>query len=333
MNRLLKLFCIVSVILVSVTTSGFASNWLVMEENSTSVYQVDAETVNFSGEDTDKQLEVWMKSLQKDGAGTYNVAHYLVKEKGLMFILKERTISSANGAILSSFQNTTDKWNATTPNTPIGSIASRLFAEYHKNPEAFTLQSLTNNLKGAGPFSTETKMKEATETAVDLKEVKKALDDELIKMEDANGVKRFYVRDRRGPALFSGITHYVTADFCLSIYGNAKRAATLQFTTEDTRAGTHKEKGPITIQVDGKDWVLSPSQSDSGGRNSVMYIYTYKLPDSLIQSIVGTKKPVTIKWMHFYNNSWENKERIIPDKTLRAIQLMYLGCTNEILST
>lgn len=326
MYRLLKLFCIVSVIFVSVTTSGFASNWLVMEENSTTVYQIDAETVVFSGENTDKQLEVWMKSIQKDGTGTYNVAHYLVKEKGLTFILKERTISSANGAILSSFQNTTDKWNATTPNTPIGSIAIRLFTEYHKNPETFTLQSLTNNLEGDGPLSSETKMKEATEPAVDLKEVKKALDDEQIKIENADGVKRFYVRDRRGPAAFSGITHYVTADFYLSIYGNAKRAATLQFTTEDTRAGTHKEKGPITIQVDGKDWVLSPSQSDSGGRNSVMYIYTFKLPDALIQSIAGTKKPVTIKWMHFYNNSWENKERIIPDKTLRAIQLMYLGC-------
>lgn len=326
MCRLLKLFCIVSVILVSVTTSGFASNWLVMEENSTTVYQVDAETVNFSGEDTDKQLEVWMKSIQKDGAGTYSAAHYLVKEKGLMFILKERTISSANGVVLSSFQNTTDKWNATTPNTPIGSIAIRLFTEYHKNPEIFTLKSLTNNLVGDGPLSAETKMKEAAETVVDLKEVKKALDDEQIKMEDADGVKRFYVRDRRGPALFSGITHYVTADFYLSIYGSTKRTATLQFTTEDTRAGTHKEKGLITIQVDGKDWVLSPLQSDSGGRNSVMYIYTYKLPDVLIQSIVETKKPVIIKWMHFYNNSWENKERIIPDKTLRAIQLMYLGC-------
>jgi hypothetical protein len=293
------------------------------------VYQVDAETVNFSGEDTDKQLEVWMKSLQKDGAGTYNVAHYLVKEKGLMFILKERTISSANGATLSSFQNTTDKWNATTPNTPIGSIATRLFTEYHKNPEAFNLKSLANPLvEGKGLISTETKMKETAETVVDLKEVQKALDDEQIKVENADGVKRFYVRDRRGPALFSGITHYVTADFYLSIYGitNTKRTATLQFTTEDTRAGTHKEKGPITIQVEGKDWVLSPLQSDSGGRNSVMYIYTYKLPDALIQSIVGTKKPVIMKWMHFYNNSWENKERIIPDKTLRAIQLMYLGC-------
>ncbi|XFO65258.1 hypothetical protein SPSIL_013670 [Sporomusa silvacetica DSM 10669] len=140
-------------------------------------------------------------------------------------------------------------------------------------------------------------------------------------------ISNFFVRDRRGPALFSGITHYVTADFCLSIDAKSKRTETLKFSTEDTRAGFHKQDGVLTIQIDGKDWVLSsPLSSNVYGHTSANYMFTFKLPNSLIQALAVMKNTVILKWKHDYNNSWEERERIIPDKTLRAIQLMYIGC-------
>lgn len=333
MNRLFKVFFILSAIIVWVTASGFAfPNWVTTEEKPTAVYQFDTESVRFSGEDTDKQLEVWMKTLSKDGTGSYLLAHYLVKENGMQFILKDRTFYSANGVATSSFQNKSDKWNATTPDTPIGSIATRLFAEYRKNPESFNSKTLINNPEEQGALSAKNKEAslnmEVTEIAVDPNEVKKALDDEQIKKDtNDDGTRIFYVRDKRGPALFSGIFHYVTADFCLSIDTNNKRSAILKFSTEDTRSGAHQEKEAITIQIDGKNWVLSPPlNSDSSGRNSVKFKYAFNLPNSLIQALVATKTPVTIKWMHRYNNYWEDHERIIPDNKLRAIQLMYIGC-------
>lgn len=328
MDKLFKVFFIVSLLLVTVPASGFAATWMVMAERPEAVHQIDTETVQFSGEDADKQVEVWMQSLQKDGTGSYYVAHYLVKENGLTFILKDRAFYSVSGIVLNSFQNNTDKWSATTPSTPIGSIATRLFTEYHKNPAAFNPKLLTNSLDGQDTLSAENKITEATEPVVEPNEVKKALDEEQIKKgRNTGGVNSFYVRDKRGPALFSGISHYVTTDFYLTIDANAKRTATLQFLIEDTRAGVHRETGTVTIQLDGKDWGLaSPLHSYSVGSNSAKYMHTYKLPDALIRAIVATKSPVTIKWLYNYNYSWEDHERTIPDKTLSAIQLMYLGC-------
>lgn len=324
MNRQLALLLFITIILSAFTTSAFAADWQVMEDWPTTMYQIDKETVRFSGEDTDKQLEVWMKSIEKDKPGFYNVGHYLVKENGLKFILKDRIFYSGNGVIGTPFKNETDNWSATTLKSPIGAVATRLFAEYRKNPESFNITAPNNSPEGVGPVATEEKI---AEIVVDPNELKKALDDEEIK-ENKNGIgsKDFFVRDRRGPALFSGITHYVTSDFCLSIDANGKRTTLLKFSTEDTRTGVHQEKQGILVLVDGNEWALTPSYSDSNGTSSANYRYTFKLPNQLVQAISTTKDPVTIKWKHRYNNVWEDRERIIPDKKLRAIQLMYLGC-------
>lgn len=152
MTKMLKWLLILIIMLVCTMTPVFAApNWITVEDKPTVTYQIDTETVVFSGEDTDKQLEVSIKTLQKDGTGTFMVAHYLVKENGLNFILKERTMYSATGMVVSSFQNTADKWSATTSSSPIGSIATRLFAEYRKNPEALNLKNLTNDpVAGSG---------------------------------------------------------------------------------------------------------------------------------------------------------------------------------------
>lgn len=331
MIRLIKVLFIVGVMLATVTTSGLAANWRLMWEQPRADYQVDTETIQFSGEDTDKQLEVWMRSLEKDGTGSYNVARYLVKENVLRFILKERTFFSSNGDVKSSFQNKSDTWTATTPISPIGYIATHLFTEYHKNPESFI-----NNPTGISPLASENITAKPTETIeaaeitkleVDPNELKQALADEKIKEDKhGNGLKNYYVRDRRGPALFSGITHYVTADFCLAIDAVNKRTTTLNFSTEDTRTGTHKENKEITIQVDDINWDLPAIKFDSGGYSSATFKRTCILPNSLVQALATTKKPVTIKWRHGYGFGWEDHERVIPDKTLRAIQLMYIGC-------
>lgn len=325
MNKLIKLLFIISVILATAPVSCFAANWLVLEEKSDSVLQIDTDTVKFTGEDTDKQLEVWMKIIRKDEGGAYYVGHYLVKESGLTFILKDRTFYTPSGKAIDSFQNSTDKWSATTPITPIGSVATHLFSEYHKNPEAFNQKMPAS--EGQPGLSNNNKMTQENAPVVDPNEVKKALDDEQIKLGKTNGgAKNFYVRDRRGHTLFSGISHYVTADFCLAIDANSKRTAKLEFSTEDTRAGVHSEQGNLTIQIDEKEWILTAPVRMNGGGTSVKYGYTYKLPDSLIQALAVTNNPVMLKWKHRYNNSLEDHERVIPDKTLRAIQLMYLGC-------
>lgn len=146
MIQMLKWIIIINAILLYIITPVFASpNWITMDNKQTMIFQIDTETVAFSGDNLDKQLEVWMKTLQKDGTGSYTVAHYLVKETGLNFILKERTMYSATGVVTGSFQNKSDRWSETTSSSPIGSIATRLFAEYRKNSE-FNLKSLMDDV-------------------------------------------------------------------------------------------------------------------------------------------------------------------------------------------
>lgn len=157
-----------------------------MDERPTAQYQVDTETLNITGEESNRQLEVWMKSFPKDSNGIYMVAQYIVKESDLSFLMQERTTYSASGQNIGKFTAASDKWTATNASSPIGAIAARFFADYRKNPESFTNKE-----------SLSTKLSENAKPAVvpvvfDPNELQKALDNNRIKHGEKNdGIKWF----------------------------------------------------------------------------------------------------------------------------------------------
>lgn len=289
--------------LVCLSTPVMAAEYATMEQVGKAIYQVDKETINFQGEGTDKSVEVWLRIIETDKPGAYSLVHFFIKEN-MTYMKKEHTRYSS-GVVLSSADFSEKGWMPLPAESPLGHIAKRLFADYRES-EASKAPAIT----------------------ADPQELKKALEDERIKeKENKDGTKSYYVRDKRGPALFSGIYHYVTLDFYASFDAKHNRSTVLHFSIEDTRAGGHMLKEAVTIVVDGKEWVLTPPlTSDVSGYSSANFKHTYRMPAALVNALTATKGAVTVKWKHRYNNNWDDHERVIPDKVLHDIQLMYAGC-------
>jgi hypothetical protein len=314
MSRSLKHLLILVTLLLWITTPVFAANWLTMDEKSTSIYQIDTERITFSGEEADQygQLELWMKTIEKDGSGSYMLSNYLVK-KNLNFVLKERTSYSASGEIKNSFHNTNlDKWLVTTPSSPIGGIAAQIFANYQKDPESLKNMALVN--APADP-----------QIVVNPEELKQALDDKRIKNgQNKDGTKWFYVRDTWSAYHFLEKEH-MTADFWL-ITGTNTKYSRFNFSFSDERAGSHTMKEAVTILVDNQEWVLSPPITPGATSfPNAMFNYSYNIPNSLLQALLTTQNGITVKWRQSWG-SWKDYDYTIPAKTVHDIQLMYAGC-------
>lgn len=321
MRKNIVLLLTVAALLLAVAPAGAAPNWTTMHEDQQAVHQIDTDRVIFSGDAPDRQVEVWMKSIVKNGAN-YIIARYQVREKGLYFILKERTMYSPAGqAIGSTFVNKTDNWSATTAGTPIGAIATRLFADHANNPAAFPAAGPEAEQPGGEPVP------EKQPPQVNPQELKQALEDERIKHEEKNGAKWYYVRDTHTVYYFLS-KHRMTADFYLFPHGdNGKQTRQLHINLNDTRTGTHSTKQSVTVRIDGKEWHLRAltSSPGAGGSSGVSFTYHFNLPDSLIEALFATKTGVTVKWQYMYGE-WKNLEYTIPDKIVRDIQMMYAGC-------
>jgi hypothetical protein len=318
-----KCLWVMVVLLVWSWATAGAANWVTLDDRSTATYQVDTDRIAFSGEESDKQLEVWMKTIDKNGSGTYMLSNYLVREN-LNFILKERTSYSAVGQAAGSFQNTNlDKWTATTASSPIGTVASRLFADYHKNPEAF----LNKDMIYAGQPETAVKSEElqSAQPTVNPQELKQALADNRINSgQNPDGTKWFYVRDTWSVYHFLSKEH-MTADFWLIAGANTKYPR-FNFSFNDARAGSHTIKETVVIKVDEREWVLNrPVTPGATSFPSAMFNYSFPIPDSLLQALLVTQNGVTVKWKHSWGG-WKDYEYIIPVKIVHDIQLMYAGC-------
>lgn len=129
MIKVVKYLLVIGIL--GVTSPAFAApQWMTMIELPTLTYQIDQETVGITREDKDNhQLDVWIKMVDKNQGGAYSLAHYLVKESDLSFVMKERTFYSPDGAVTSTYKNPEETWSTTTTNSPIGNIASRLFTD------------------------------------------------------------------------------------------------------------------------------------------------------------------------------------------------------------
>jgi hypothetical protein len=310
-------------ILFFVSTSICAAEWITVEESPTAKFLVDTDTLKFSGEETDPQMEVWIKSYYQHEAGGYMVADYVIKERGLSFMMKERTSYSASDQVVNKFTSSSEKWTATTPSTPVGAIATKLFANYKKNSGVVKPEEL--GVPTQNDSSDKPKI-DSEQVVVDPAEFKNALEDKKIK----NGVKKdgtkwFYVRDTWSTYHLLDREH-MSADFWLIITGQNTRYTRFNFTFSDARAGSHTVKQSVRILVDGKEWVLD-QRVDPGETSlpTAMFEYSFLIPDSLMQALLVTKDGVTVKWEHSWGG-WNNYEYTIPAKTVRNIQMMYAGC-------
>lgn len=321
-NKLILIFTLAALLsFAAAPAAGAAPNWTTMHEDQNAVHQVDSERIAFSGDAADRQLEFWMKSVFKNGTG-WMVARYQVKEKGLVYIMKERTFYSPTGQATDSFVNKTDKWLTTTATTPIGAVATRLFADYAQNPDAFPAPAAdAGQQPGDQPAAAPTAVKFAPQ------EIKQALDDNRIKQEDKDGSKAYRVRDTY--TVYYGLSnHRMTADFYLFTYpGGARPQKHLNIALSDTRTGTHSTKPTVTVGIDGTEWQLRALSTSPGasGSSTVSFQYYYDLPEPLVQALLATKNGVTLKWQYMYG-SWKTLEYTVPAKIVRDIQMMYAGC-------
>jgi hypothetical protein len=319
MIRGIKVLLLGVTVLIWATTPALAATWVTVDERPTAQYQIDTETLNISGEESNRQLEVWMKSIPKNSNGIYMVAQYIVKENDLSFLMKERTTYSASGQNIGKFTAASDKWTANNANSPIGAIAARFFADYRKNPESFKNKEYFN-----------AKISEAAKPAsvsvtFDPKELQKALDNNRIKHGEKNdGVKWFYVRD-------TWTTYHLlnrermTADFWLVIKAGTKYAR-FNFSFSDNRPGSHMLKAAVTISVDGKEWLLTqPVEAGATSFPESMFQYSFMVPDSLMQVLLNLNGGITVKWKHSWGG-WNDYEYTIPAEIARNVQLMYAGC-------
>lgn len=132
MAKMRMLLLVVSVLFCLGSSTVAAQNWVTMSDTPMTTYQIDKDTVTFSGSEADRQVEVWMKMILKNENGKTIVGHYLVREKDLSFLLKERIFYAASGTKEAEVDATQSGWKPTNEKSPIGFIAKKLFAEYQE---------------------------------------------------------------------------------------------------------------------------------------------------------------------------------------------------------
>lgn len=323
MKKLLLSISLIS-LLIGTCAPVLAANWVTVEERLTATYQIDAQTVKFTGEDADRQLDIWVKIVSQESAGTFLASHYIVKENPLAFLMPERDTYSAVGQVVNKFTSDSEKWIATTPSSPIGAIATRLFADYRKNPEAFKDQATLTELAVAGNVPQSPKANSG-QVSFDPQEVTKALADHKINNgQNPDGTRWYYVRDTWTSRHLLNSEH-MTADFWLTISGSTKEPR-FNFTFSDSRSGSHTIKDAVAIRIDDRDWILAQPVFPGATRfPEGMFQYSFLLPESLLQALLTTNNGITVKWKHSWEG-WKDYEYTIPAETVRYIQLMYAGC-------
>jgi hypothetical protein len=251
-------------------------------------------------------------------------ARYLVKGQGLTFWLKERVIFSGPGKVQTRVIYNNEVWHTTTAASPVGGVATKLSAEYEKNPAALAPKAEEEAVMTAPVSAVPSTI---TLPAVSALEVKQAVDDGRIKERDKNGSKTFLVRDTHA-VYYMLSKHHMTVDFLLYPHGDYdKQERLIQFSVGDTRAGTHNVKRNLSVKVEGREWVLTPMSynQSGGGYASVLFEHLYKMPDTLTQELLATKGGVTLSWQYMFGSEWKTYEYTVPPKIVRDIQLMYAG--------
>lgn len=304
MKRFVASFILINIMLFLVSSSVLAApNWVTVVETTKIIFQFDKETVVFQGTDGDRSVDFWMKIIEKEKPDAYGLVHYVVKETGLIYLKKEHNVYSPFGDVISSSDSTSKGWAPLPPDSPTGRIARNLFGD----------RASQSTARPVTPAVT-----------VDPQEVKKALEDDRIKLKEKDGSRSYYVRGRQGAHLFSAETDQFF--FNLNYDPNNNKSTTLKVSIRLSGMGASMKEA-VDVVVDGKSWHLAPPIADdsSGGYGSVTFVMTFNMPDALVQALATTKGPVSVKWKQKIRG-WEDKEFIVQDKSLYDIQLMYLGC-------
>lgn len=278
------------------TPVSAAPEWVTMDDTAKNIYQVDKQTITFSGDDTEKTVEIWVKVITKDQPDSYSLTHLFIKEN-MMYMEREHGKYSKDGTTISSADSSAKGWGPLPSNSPGGRIAKQLFADYR-----------TNKLI-------------VTPVAVDPQEVQKALDDNKIKhgLDDKSRTKWFYARDT-----YSGNGYHTTFDLWLLVDANNNKTYRFNFSTYGGLPGRHTIKEAITVRVDGKEWVLSSPQPPgvTSFPDYSMFSFSFNMPYSLVQAIMTTKNGITVKW----NMNSYDQEYTIPADIVHNMSLMYAGC-------
>lgn len=307
MKRFAASFVLTIIMLFVVCSSVLAApNWVTVVDTPKTTFQYDKETVVFLGTDGDRSVDFWMRIVDKEKPGAYGLVHYVVKEAGLTYLKKEHNVYSAAGDVISSSDSTSKGWAPLPAESPAGRIARSLFGDRASQPVA----------QPAAPA--------APAVTVDPQEVKKALEEDRIKLKDSDGYRSYSVRARQGAHWFSSETDQFF--FNLNYNPNNNKSTTLKVDIRLSGTGASMKQA-VDVVVDGRPWHLAPpiAENSSGSYGNIYFEMTFNMPEALVQALATTKGPVSVRWKQKIG-IWEDKEFILQDKSLRDIQLMYLGC-------
>lgn len=318
-----KLFLfIVFGILISCNTVFASPTWVSVYEDQDVVYLVDKDRLQVTDDENKKLLDMWVKFFQKKGdgnhtfAGAYDICHYAIKSDYSYRLLERSHYRADNSQEGTTFVNQTDRWLAPTkPQTPLGKVATYLFAKQQEDPQ---LQLTDSQERGEIPFQ---KALPALIPVTNSKEWQQAITDGRIK---AKADKEFIVEDTYTIYYFLEKNH-ATFDFALVNQGQGNYKRGLYFTLQDPRAGTHQTGREIVLNIDGKPWKIDqPFWANESGTTSATFYRNYFVSGEVAQAILDAKV-LELKWRYSHNGEWKDFRYEIPAKILKDIQLLYKG--------
>lgn len=272
-------------------------------------YYVDKNTIAFSGEESDKVVDFWIKAVDKNKQDSYTVCHLLVRKATPVYIEAKNTVYSLSGDVITSSDSIMKGWQNINPDSYIGIISKQLFAQYQANPNAYIPQYIS-------PVNS------------DSQQLNTALANSHINHDTTtDGINRYFVRDTCTKAGF-----HTAMDFWLLKDNNNNKIYRLNLSTISSFLSPSLSKVAV-VTVDGENWLLAAplpkGNTDFPGFTKCQV--SLDVPPSLFQAIISAKDSVVITWYYgqggiFYD--WgkvkEWKYQLSKD-VVQNLQLMYEG--------
>lgn len=143
--------------------------------------------------------------------------------------------------------------------------------------------------------------------------------------EDYRGTRIYSIIDKDSSNIFNFSSPYQLTIIFSLIYERGSTIALKKFTLQyDTEKYDIISIRPmIILNIDSKTWEIT-STSSSTVTSDGIHQFTWAFPDPLVQSLLDTKKDISVKF--FYNTAEGDQFRdyIIPYKIIASVQNMYL---------
>ncbi len=314
MKRILMSWMLLIFLVISGNYHVYASpEWNLTSTGDNVEYYVDKNTIAFSGEESDKVVDFWIKTVDKNKQNTYTVSHILARKATPVYIEAKNTAYSLSGDIITSSDSIMKGWQNINANSYIGIISKQLFDQYQLNQTAYIPQYIS-------PVSP------------DSHQLSEALVNNYIKHDiTKDGTSRYFVRDTCTKAGF-----HTTMDFWLLKDNNNKQICRLNLSTMSSFLSPTLSKVAV-VTVDGENWILAAplpkGNTDFPGFSNCEV--SFDVPPSLFQAIISAKDSIVITWYYGQGGIFYDWGRIkewkyqLSKNVVQNLQLMYEGAGNS----